>query len=151
MVPCRFYLQGRCDRGWRCAFDHQQPENEGLSALRAVATPFTPNSDSFTIAQSSPTILFAEPCHFFSKGCCVKGATCSYRHVASASALSEQNRMSQGISDGQPDPIFSYPSQPSSKTGVSASYGPVAEESIAHGLITDTVRLRVPFAYCNGN
>jgi Zinc finger C-x8-C-x5-C-x3-H type (and similar)/RNA-binding, Nab2-type zinc finger len=150
MVLCRFYLQGRCDRGLRCAFDHPQPANEGLSALRAGATPFIPSSDSFTLAGNSPSILFAQPCRFFAKGFCAKGETCSYRHVVSA-PLSEQGLAAERVAVNQPDPFSNSPTQPSLTTGVTASQEPVAEESTTHGSITPPVGLSNPFAYSSGN
>jgi Zinc finger C-x8-C-x5-C-x3-H type (and similar) len=147
MAPCRFYLQGRCDRGSRCSFDHQQPGNEGRSTLRAGANPFIPNSDSFTNTGKSPSILFAEPCRFFLKGSCAKGASCSYRHVVSAAALSEQKQTSEETVAGQPDPFSTSRSQPNLTTDVTVLQKPVAEGSTARGSITNPVCLLIPFLY----
>ncbi|ERF72296.1 hypothetical protein EPUS_02183 [Endocarpon pusillum Z07020] len=83
MAPCRFFLQGRCNRGARCAFEHAQPESEGGSTLRADATSFVPNAQASTCLVSSPSILFSQPCRFFLKGACTKGEACSYRHITS--------------------------------------------------------------------
>jgi CCCH-type zinc finger/Zinc finger C-x8-C-x5-C-x3-H type (and similar) len=139
MAPCRFFLQGRCHRGSKCTFDHQQPESGGSSFLRAGATVFVPSSALSTPAANSPSILYSEPCRFFAKGFCAKGETCSYRHIVSA-ALSEQEVTAGRIADNQPNVAGNSVDQPN----LTNSLGVVAEDTVITQSITDLVCIPSP-------
>lgn len=143
MAPCRFFLQGRCNRGARCAFEHAQPESEGGSTLRADATSFVPNAPASTCLVSSPSILFSQPCRFFSKGSCTKGEACSYRHITSTVEHEVPTR-SDSFSPHRRVSISAV--QSNSTDAARTPEKPIARESLINDPITKLVGFQVPFA-----
>lgn len=66
--PCRFFAQGRCTNGSRCAYVHdEQPKAQATSTTSPLLPP--------TI-----TSKVAIPCRFFALGTCNRGTDCIYSH-----------------------------------------------------------------------
>lgn len=145
MPPCRFFLQGRCTRGWRCAFDHQQTQTEvSSSSLRVAATTFVPSSNG---ALPAPGILFGTPCRFFAKGVCANGDACRYQHIVTAGPP-EQETTGETLANQEPTAVTKTGIPPDLTDQVSTSGQYVLEDAITHGSITDLVRLSEEFASC---
>ncbi len=142
MPSCRFFLQGHCNRGGRCPFEHPQPENQSSSssALRADATAFVPNTPASTSIQSSPSILFSQPCRYFTKGSCLNGEACSYRHITPA-VEHEVTARSDAFSPHGKVSISAV--LPNSTGTTSTSEKLIAEESCVSGPMTNLVRLYI--------
>lgn len=79
MTPCKFFAQGRCNKGDFCAFEHQPPAN-GTDHLPAL-----PDVDSLTTGRIVTTLISANrdrksTCKFFLNGCCRNGGSCPFDH-----------------------------------------------------------------------
>lgn len=62
---CKFFLQGRCNKGSSCPFRHQQSSNNSLSGRAPKAPP-----------RPQPSAV----CKFFLNGNCTRGSSCTFRH-----------------------------------------------------------------------
>lgn len=67
-VPCRFYAHGKCTKGARCPYLHDEEPK-----VRATSTT---SSHLPLITTSKAT----SPCLFFARGTCKRGADCMYSH-----------------------------------------------------------------------
>jgi Zinc finger C-x8-C-x5-C-x3-H type (and similar) len=140
MPPCKFFLQGHCNRGWRCTFDHQKLGKEEPTSLRAAAVPFVPNANCFTPIANSPSIFFTEPCRFFSRGFCSKGKACSYRHIVPL-APSNQEVVAGRTAQNQQNVISKFAREPALTAHLTPLEEHVDEDAVTNGTITNPVRL----------
>ncbi|CAM9970707.1 unnamed protein product, partial [Ectocarpus sp. 12 AP-2014] len=74
---CTFYEKGSCRYGAGCRFTHGTSDSRELRADGAAGETQTPGQARATASTSSK-----EPCRFFAKGKCVRGASCRFLHSA---------------------------------------------------------------------
>ncbi|CAB1120347.1 unnamed protein product [Ectocarpus sp. CCAP 1310/34] len=77
---CTFYEKGSCRYGASCRFTHGTSDSRELRADGAAGETQTPGQAKPTASTSSK-----EPCRFFAKGKCVRGASCRFFHSATGS------------------------------------------------------------------
>jgi E3 ubiquitin-protein ligase makorin len=70
-ILCKFFLQGNCKNGSRCAWLHDGDKKKELSNKSGSDRPPNPNP----AAEKNP-----QPCFFFFSGNCIKAENCPYSH-----------------------------------------------------------------------
>ncbi|CAM9191970.1 unnamed protein product [Ectocarpus sp. 13 AM-2016] len=120
---CTFYEQGSCRYGAGCRFTHGSSDSRELRADGAAGETQTPG-------QVRPTALTSskEPCRFFAKGKCVRGASCRFLH--SATGL---DHSSEGDSD-------ETGRRPRSSSGTATLNGSCAEGDEDRGRMVTTAK-----------
>lgn len=67
-APCRFFAQGKCTKGTRCPFLHDEgPQVRATSTTSPLLLPITASK-------------YTKTCLFFARGTCKMAADCTYSH-----------------------------------------------------------------------
>eukprot|EP00808_Paulinella_micropora_P012950 g72042.t1 len=86
---CRYYLQGKCDKGERCKFSHTSADGSFLASsssspfkkVKEEGRPFKKVKDEVRSSQVPTTPRV--PCRYFAMGGCKKGEECQFLHQKS--------------------------------------------------------------------
>ncbi len=82
--PCRFFAQGRCNKGDRCEFSHEMPGQ----AQSNNNTPFGGGGWNNSSTNNNNGTK-KQPCKFFAQGKCKFGANCKYSHDMNSMSASQ--------------------------------------------------------------
>ncbi|CBJ48737.1 conserved unknown protein [Ectocarpus siliculosus] len=123
---CTFYEKGSCRYGASCRFTHGTSDSRELRADGAAGETQTPRQARPTASTSSK-----EPCRFFAKGKCVRGASCRFLHSATGSDDSSPAAAGDGDETGR---------RPRSSSGKATPNGGCAEGDEDRGRTVTTAK-----------